>query len=209
MSLIRCPHCNSEIDENEKICPNCQKALKEEETAIICSNCGEKLLSESVYCPKCGKKIQEENTYINRKQLRIKEILLNKKIWVIAGIAIISLVCVVLFTGRHYECVSDKLYAYGELLEGPSKPSEISLDMNPSFIHNNTKIKLNYFGKEYTAKYYNGYVLWDKKPYLLEGGTEAYTMITKKGNRVNLTITVSYPFEDFTGYIDIELIFER
>ena len=188
----------------------------------ICNVCGGSVPKGAMYCSRCGNRIEEINVYYNNNiqgnsntynnnQVNTKKDKKSKNIAIIGGIILvaIALACFMLLGEKHYECISDKVYAYGDELKGPTDISRISLDISPAVIRNNTKIKLNYYGKTYTAVYYDGFVLWDNEPRLMDGGSEAYTTISKNGKQITLTVTENYPIGGQSYYLEIRMKFER
>lgn len=173
MAMIKCPNCGFEADDSQTYCMNCGSLLKNEEI----------------------KKTPNNNNL--------------KRSLVLVGIisaVLVAAICLVLTltSSKHYRCVSDGVYAYGESLNGPSPDLyQISLDLNTNRLKNNTKIEYHYYGKVYTGRYYDGYLLWDNEPIILSGGSEAYTLISKNGKNISMSIYMSYPIDGQMYYVEI------
>ena len=47
--IIKCKNCGSEVDENQKFCPECGEKI-----GNFCKQCGAKLAKKQKFCPECG-----------------------------------------------------------------------------------------------------------------------------------------------------------
>ena len=64
MAKMQCPQCGKEVDEQEKICPNCmyplhrnpptQEESSRQQTNLRCPRCGNQIDASMKWCPNCG-----------------------------------------------------------------------------------------------------------------------------------------------------------
>ena len=69
MAKMQCPQCGKEVDEQEKICPNCmyplhrnnpsQEEAPQQQTDLQCPRCGNKIDPSMKWCPNCGASLTE------------------------------------------------------------------------------------------------------------------------------------------------------
>ena len=55
---MNCPNCNSEVNGNQKFCPNCGTSLS---NVRYCANCGNQLPEGVNFCPECGAPVASAN----------------------------------------------------------------------------------------------------------------------------------------------------
>ncbi len=54
LNITKCPNCGTEIDKNDKFCPNCGKNAN---GVKICPNCNAKNKQDAKICTQCGKEL--------------------------------------------------------------------------------------------------------------------------------------------------------
>ena len=62
MKKLTCPYCNTEIDTQDKICPNCNNSLE-----VLCPYCKQQIKSYEQICPYCSSNLTIKNnlSYLN------------------------------------------------------------------------------------------------------------------------------------------------
>ena len=54
---MKCPHCNAEIDNDSKFCPECGKEIILE---TLCPVCGQKNSIKAIFCKSCGHRLKDQ-----------------------------------------------------------------------------------------------------------------------------------------------------
>lgn len=57
MAILRCQHCQQEVDGDDSACPYCGQALAEKLPQVLCQHCRQSVDGFPVLCPHCGQKL--------------------------------------------------------------------------------------------------------------------------------------------------------
>lgn len=97
MALISCPQCGKQISDKAEKCPGCQYEMKKKNT-VKCSECGNDIPADVKVCPLCGCPLETHE---------VSEKKSNKKLWIIASIAVVVIIASIALLPRSDDSISD------------------------------------------------------------------------------------------------------
>ena len=97
MALISCPQCGKQISDKAEKCPGCQYEMKKKNT-VKCSECGNDIPADVKVCPLCGCPLETHEESEKKS---------NKKLWIIASIAVVVIIASIALLPRSDDSISD------------------------------------------------------------------------------------------------------
>ena len=97
MALISCPQCGKQISDKAEKCPACQYEMKKKNT-VKCSECGNDIPADVKVCPLCGCPLETHEESEKKS---------NKKLWIIASIAVVVIIASIALLPRSDDSISD------------------------------------------------------------------------------------------------------
>lgn len=99
---VICQNCNTVLNDDEGICPNCLHVVRRTPPKLQCIKCKSDLADESMFCPKCGHKIgieieQDTLTAINQYNSNLSNPKNKNRLLIAALISVVVLGIVIYF----------------------------------------------------------------------------------------------------------------
>ncbi|MBQ4550349.1 MAG: zinc ribbon domain-containing protein [Oscillospiraceae bacterium] len=112
MALIKCSHCEKEISDKAKVCPQCGQPVvlvtpAPEEKPILCEECGTEIPEGVDACPNCGCPVSINDEIVEETPQKVEVTAVNlpkmnqntKKYIIIASVAVLAII-IAFFVGN-------------------------------------------------------------------------------------------------------------